>query len=276
MNKTTNASTAIYLAMLERLNYSADSIKSYRQGLNAFEDYMIRNYQAIDWEHQTTQSIQKYINELSFRGYQYNSVMSKLTAVRTYYKWLIQVGIMSNNPAQYVRTPRKEKKVREGATEDVIMKCLKSPVITIETKAQIACLWETGIRISELMNLDTKDIDKANQRIKIHGKGNKERWAYYGVMTRFWMNLFIKSQGRIFTRDERGIRYNIHNALYHNGGERFASPHRIRHGYATRLLNAGCDIETLSRFMGHESAVTTERYAHLNDNTLQTRAQIYH
>lgn len=275
MNTTKAPSTASYLAMLTRLNYSADSIKSYRQGLYDFESYMKQTSGKIDWENQTSQNVQNYVSNLSTQGYQYNSVMTKLTAIRTYYKYLIQLGIMTHNPAQYIRTPRKEKKVREGATEDVIMRCLKSPIITIETKAQIACLWETGIRISELLNLDTKDVDKENQRIKIHGKGNKERWAYYGTMTRFWMNLFIKTRGRIFTRDERGIRYNIHNALYHNGGERFASPHRIRHGYATRLLNAGCDIETLSRFMGHESAVTTERYAHLNEKTLHTRAQIY-
>ena len=274
-SSTTKCSVSTYLGTLHNLRYSDDSIKVYAQGLNDFSAWALRNLTEPRWSQITTQNIQLWIEALCSAGYSFNSIMSKLTAVRTYYRWLCQLGAISHNPAQQVRAPRAEKKQRDGVTEDIILKCLKSPCNSIETKAQIALLWETGIRISELLQLSTYDIDKANQRIMIHGKGNKERWAYYGALTKLWMNQYVKHQGKIFTRDERGIRYNIHNAISWSGGDHCASPHRIRHGYATRLLNQGCDIATLSRFMGHEHIMTTERYARLNEDSLRTRAKIY-
>lgn len=280
MNTLTNiqqhtTATGAYLITLAALNYSQKTIKTYQQGIDSCAAYMMENYIGTSWRAVTPDMTQGWVNWMVRKEYERKTIETYLTAVRTMYTYWMQTGLHNENPCRNIRLPRTHRNTRTDITERAINQALTSSNISAETKAAIAILWETGIRIGELEAMTTADIDRQQQRIKIHGKGRNERYVYYGHLTKSYGNLIGHKNGRLFTREDRSLRYNIHIALRFNGGGEYASPHRIRHAFATTRIANGMPIETLSALMGHQNVATTTLYIHLTDEQLQQQANKY-
>lgn len=274
IQKQTTATEA-YLSTLAALQYSHKTIQTYQQGIDHCAAFMMENYPTPRWSAIRQDMIQNWVNHMNKEGYERKTIETYLTAVRTMYTYWMQTGLHYKNPCRNIRLPRTHRNTRTDITERAINQALTSSNISTETKAAIAILWETGIRIGELEAMTTADIDRQQQRIKIHGKGRNERYVYYGHLTKSYGNLIGHKNGRLFTREDRSLRYNIHIALRFNGGGEYASPHRIRHAFATTRIANGMPIETLSALMGHQNVATTTLYLHLTDEQLQQQANKY-
>lgn len=274
-NQQHTTTTGAYLSALTALQYSEKTIKTYKQGIDNCATFMMANHPGTRWTAIRQDMIQAWVKDMKKEGYERRTIETYLTAVRTMYMYWSQVGIHYGNPCKNIRLPRGRRKAEAAITEQAIGLALASPSVSGETKAALAILWETGIRIGELEAMTTSDIDKENNRIKIHGKGKNERYVYYGHLTKSYGNLIGHKNGRLFTREDRSLRYNIHIALRFNGGGEYASPHRIRHAFATTRIANGMPIETLSALMGHQNVATTTLYLHLTDEQLQQQANKY-
>ena len=148
-------------------------------------------------------------------------------------------------------------------------------------------LYATGVRVSELVNIKVDDIDFNNRRIRILGKGNKERIVYYGEyaeeILKEYINsreknkenyLFMNSKGNKLT--DRGVRYIIDNIMERLSVKTHVTPHVLRHTFATDMLNNGCDIKVVQELLGHSSLRTTEVYTHVTNERLKEVYYKYH
>lgn len=270
-----NLSLSNYLNVLSELKYSDSTIRTYEYCLKHFAKYIATNYQGMRWSTIDTATIQQFINDLAACDIEAQSIHTRVSAISTYYRWMKQQGADIKNPTQGVRYPRAKKCMGACVERELILKVLNDGTISGMTRAIIALMWETGIRISEMEAMTTGDVEPTKQRIKIHGKGNKERYVYYGLLSRHLMNQFLHHRGTIVLDDDREIRYKIHCALRKHGGKECASPHCIRRGFAQERLNDGMDIKILSQLMGHEQVTTTERYARYTDANLGAAARAY-
>lgn len=197
-------------------------------------------------------------------GLQPTSIRRRVSVVRNFYTWMRNSGLIVANPAQYAQSPKMPYRLPQSADIKEIDAYLNTPAYD-GTDADIHCavalMLETGMRISELMQLKSNDFDKATRSIRITGKGNKQRIVYYGDRSAKALNAYRKNvNGLLFRRyTDMSLRY----AMYATAGRLVIGihPHLLRHTYAMQLLNNGMDIQTLATLLGHSSCKTTEIYA---------------
>lgn len=182
---------------------------------------------------------------------------------------MIALGYTGENPARYVSTPKLDKTLPKPIEKEAIKKAIENS--TPRTRAILSILYETGIRISELMALNKQtDIDPTTHRINIKGKGSKERVVYYGELTSSTLNdLQIKDM------TAREIRWDVWHALKPYSNAKQLSPHAIRHTYACTMLQNGADIKVIQALLGHETVKTTERYAQVSGQQVATQYKQY-
>jgi integrase/recombinase XerC len=223
-----------------------------------------------------------------------SSQARKLSCLRTFFKFLVREGVITDNPAAAVRTPKLEKYLPTHLTVDEAFALLDSvpagDVQHARDRALLEVLYSTGIRVSELVGLNRGDLELNLGIIKVLGKGRKERVVPIGkkaiAALTHYLNLkdtapgtddpqegrtqpaavFLnKSGGRLTARSVARF---IDKYVQHCGLQRSISPHSLRHSFATHLLNAGADLRAIQELLGHENLSTTQRYTHLNIDKL--------
>lgn len=256
MDNLTNYSE--YLGQIKAL--SKNTIQSYFNDLYYFLSWA----HAID-ERFTSEDITEGLINSYFIGntdWSASTRKRKVSAIRQYCKYLYHKGILKNNAAQYISSPKigqKLPKIEEYASMAQAIDAIED----LRLRSICALCLHSGLRISEVLNIKRSDIRKERMTIIIHGKGNKEREARYNERTRDYLNTWAKGkQGtEIFPNcDDRQIRYEIFKVLG-------CAPHTLRHTFATHMLINGCPLTSLQMMLGHSSVTTTERYTHIS-NTL--------
>jgi integrase/recombinase XerC len=223
-----------------------------------------------------------------------SSQSRKLSCLRTFFKYLIKEGIISDNPAASVRTPKLEKYLPPHLTVDETFALIDSipagDVMHARDRAIIEVLYSTGIRVSELVGLNRNDLELNLGILKVQGKGKKERIVPIGKKAREALEQYLeKSEHLPNTRHQdttqaadaavflnhsggrltaRSIARLIDKYIRHCGLQRNISPHSLRHSFATHMLNAGADLRAIQELLGHENLSTTQRYTHLNIDRL--------
>lgn len=255
---------------------SACTIEAYRRDLSQFVAWY-RQYAATPrWSLVTRADLQAYVLHLSESGLKPSSICRKVSALRAFFNYLMTVDALKENPCRYVQSPRKGKPLPHTVQLDDVAETLADPAVDLRTKLMIALLVETGVRISELLAMSTKDFCKADRSIRVSGKGAKQRVVYYGDRSRALLNAVVGyRQGLIFDCTQREARYAIHDALARHSEAPQLSPHVLRHTYATTMLNAGAPMPAISKLLGHESVKTTEVYAQLADTSARDAAKAY-
>lgn len=219
------------------------------------------------------------------------TIARKLSALRTFFKFLIKQGIVDQNPAAAVATPKQEKKIPTYLPVDDIFRLLDSietqTLLKARNRAMFETLYSCGIRVSELTNLDVADINRSAAVIRVTGKGNRERLVPIGRKALGAINdyrrrlkqeqpaakqdgaLFLnKNGGRLTTRSVARI---LEKIALECGLATPISPHGLRHTFATHMLDAGADLRAIQELLGHQSLATTQKYTHVSiDRLLET------
>jgi len=265
-------------------NVSPHTTRSYLSDLEQLFDFLGEtNLSKVD--HQT---LRQYIAHLIKLKKGKSSIARKLSAIRTFFKYLNREGILTNNPARLVATPRREKRLPAVLTADDAQRLMNAPGkqkagdadALLRDRAVLETLYSTGIRASELIGINKNDIDRNDHLIRIRGKGRKERIVPIGIhaiaaidaylhqtsKTADAAAVFIGPSGkRLTARTVQRILENYRKLL---GLSQKASPHTLRHSFATHMLESGADLRAIQELLGHASLSTTQRYTHLNLDSL--------
>jgi integrase/recombinase XerC len=258
--------------------------RSYLSDLEQFADF-IGKKTLDEVDHKTLREFMAHLMKLKIKK---ASMARKLSAIRSYYKYLNREGVLSGNPARLVSTPRREKRLPAVLTADDAQRLMEAPCEkkheypgTLQRdRAVLETLYSTGIRANELIGMNRDDISVGDGLVRIRGKGRKERIVpighraldaikeYLAGKTGNFDDLAVftgPSGKRLTARTVQRILENYRKKL---GLAQKASPHTLRHSFATHLLESGADLRAIQELLGHASLSTTQRYTHLNLDSL--------
>ncbi len=282
--------------------YSANTCRAYRTDLVAFTRIVL-SAEASDAppaKGVPDQFDPRRVDSLAIRGYlailyRKNSkatIARKLSAVRSYFRYLLRQGVVDINPAETVQTPKQEKKIPHYLTVDDVFRLLdqvqEDSLWGWRNRAIIETLYSAGTRVSELAGLNTGDVDLNASIIRVRGKGNKERILPIGAKAVTAIRKYRdrleretgitpKAGGALFINQRKGrltprsIARILDRLVRQCGLLVPVSPHTLRHSFATHLLDAGADLRTVQELLGHESLSTTQKYTHVSiDRLMET------
>ena len=262
--------------------HSDNTIISYQDDLKELASVLNNNIIDINEE-----DIKKYLNYLYDKSYNKNTISRKLSGVRSFYNYLYNHDIIKINYFTDVHNPKKIRSLPHYLKTSEIDKVLDNTnEVTLygeRNKLIVELLYVTGLRVSELVNIKLKDIDKYNKSIKILGKGSKERIVYYEDNCSKLLNKYLNNTRRKLDKNNseylllnkfgnklstRMIRNILNNLTIGTSIEQIY-PHMIRHTFATTMLNNGADLMTVKELLGHESINTTIIYTHVTNEQIR-------
>ncbi|MBL0927498.1 MAG: tyrosine recombinase XerC [Phycisphaerales bacterium] len=242
-----------------------------------------------------TEDIRAYLEHLGEQSYSPATMARKIATLRSFFKWANKRGYTATNPMTMIRTPRQAKRLPKAITVEQIEQLLAAPddgeVLGARDRAMLETLYSTGIRVSELVDLNSDDLDEPGEALRVKGKGKKERVVplgshalasirrYREVLAgdqRFNPNniafqpgkpLFINKHGGRLS--SRSVRRKLDKYLRQCGLDPTISPHTLRHSFATHLLDNGADLRSVQELLGHQSLSTTQTYTHLTTARLR-------
>ena len=279
---------------LER-GLSGNSIKSYDYDLILFKKFLITNKINDTPLNCKSETIKNYLYK-SFSDKKSISQARSISAIKSFFNYLIFEGYIKDSPISNIESPKQEKKLPKVLTEEEIKKLINSIDLNHDfgqrNKTIIEILYGTGIRVSELINLKLSNIFFKENIIKVIGKGNKERFVPLGEIASNEMKIYINNRNRLkidskssdilfLNRYGRGLTRSmifkiISDASKRVGLDKKISPHTLRHSFATHLIKNGADLRTIQLILGHESITTTEIYTHLDTLHLEEVLKKYH
>lgn len=268
-------------------NYSLYTVENYCSDIEQFLDYI--KAENIDFKRVEYSDLRFYLMYLKDEKCENNSSIDrKLSALRGFYKFLANEGVIQNNVFSLMSGLKKEKKLPRyfeyNELEELFnVSDLKTP-LGQRDRLILEMLYGTGVRVGELVAIKVSDIDLGSRTILILGKGNKERRVTYGEycdeILKLYLNdgyqrlnikntlyLFLNNRGEVIT--ERGVRYVLDQIIKNTSLNKSISPHVLRHSFATHLLNEGCDLLTVQKLLGHESISATQIYTHVTTDRLK-------
>ena len=250
--------------------YSELTCFEYRKDLERFVKWL-KSHRIERWSQVTKDTIDLYVHDMSEDGLKPATIKRRVATIRSLYQFAWIKGLTTENPAKYVSSPKMAMQLPKIIPTEELSATITDGTINIHTRAMIAVIAETGLRISEVLNLTMMDVDKTNRSIKVMGKGAKERIVYYGDMSAAYFD-YVRVIGSlpIWNMTEREARFKVWEALKGHSNAKQLSPHAIRHSFATTMLNNGAPITTIQALLGHETVKTTERYAKVAQTTVQS------
>ncbi len=273
-------------------NASHNTVKSYREDLTqALEFFQTKLGTPSPRPQQlSTRLLRAYLAFLHEQGYARSTVARRLAAVRSWCRFLCRQGTLTSNPATGLRAPRQERKLPRFFSREEMLRLLEAPPadnpLGLRDRAILETLYSAGLRVSELTGLDLGDLDLGEGLATVRGKGRKERLALLGPPATQAINdwlparlalagaraatqpaLFLNKRGTRLTT--RSVGRLLARYLAQAGLNPEASPHTLRHSFATHLLDAGADIRSVQELLGHRSLGTTQMYTHVSTQRLR-------
>ena len=276
-----------FLRHLRERNASVHTIKAYAGDLDVFAAYI----GARDWKTIDHIAIRGFLSHLYDKGLSKTSVARALAAVRSLYRWLAQEGVVEQNPAKLVSTPRLPKKLPRVPTIEEMNSVLDGKMPEVASfperdRLLFELLYGCGIRNSELVGINLDDISLSNEAILIRGKGKKERYVPFGGSALAALSVYLpwrqqllatlkktlpakgmpallvnQRGGRLTTRSVGRI---VKRIAVAKGLSPEVHPHTLRHAFGTHMLEEGADLRAIQELLGHERLATTERYTQLS------------
>ena len=262
-------------------NYSEETIKSYREDLRQFEEFAREEIGDSAPSEVKAELVREWIVSLMDRGYTSTSINRKLSSLRSFYKFLLRKGEVAVNPLQKITGPKNKKPLPAFLRESDMDRLLDEVDFGEGFKGCrdhmiIEMFYATGVRLSELIGLDNKDVDFSSSLIKVTGKRNKQRLIPFGEELKIAMMEYVDVRNEavpirtnaFFVREngERLSRSIVENLVKRNLSKvvtlKKRSPHVLRHTFATTMLNNEAELGAVKELLGHESVATTEIYTH--------------
>jgi integrase/recombinase XerC len=288
MNATGRAKSVVgkavtdFLRHLGERNSSPHTVKAYRRDLLLFAAYAgSRGWKQIDHI-----AVRGFLSQLYGNGLSKTSVARALAAVRSLYRWLAREGVVEQNPAKLVSTPRLPKKLPRVPTIEEMNSVIDGDMPEVSAfperdRLMLELLYGCGIRNSELTGINVDDIRLSAEAILIRGKGKKERYVPFGDSVKSALSMYLPERqkvleashkhsnallinqrgGRLTTRSVGRI---IKKIAVAKGLSPDVHPHTLRHAFGTHMLEEGADLRAIQELLGHERLATTQRYTQLS------------
>ena len=281
--------------------FSKNTSRGYRNDLHEFVDYLTQSrFQEYRRSGDNEQIGIGGVDNISIRGYlgylhkrnKKATIARKLSAVRSFFKFLVRQGVVVDNPADAILTPKRGKTIPDYLPVDEMFRLLDSiqtgTILDLRNRAIFETLYSCGIRVSELVGMNIFDIDFDEALIRVLGKGSKERIVPIGQKA-----LVAIQRYREQVKSEYGIGIDVNGPLFLNNKKgrltarsvarildklvkacgilKPISPHTMRHTFATHMLDAGADLRAVQELLGHKSLSTTQKYTHVSiDRLMET------
>lgn len=280
--------------LLSIKNYSENTIKSYKDDILEFSEFVHKEKRAKDIiQIRNIRVCNDFKSYLRHKDDKISSINRKLSSLRSFYNFLLKEEIVSENYFLEVESIKKEKRLPKVVKEPELKSLFESidttDVLGFRNYLILECLYGLGLRVSELTNMKINDINFSTNTIKISGKGSKERLAYMFDDLALDMKDYLKNKRLILlkksndienryvflnkngtTLTARGVRV-ILDGIIDKAGETFhLTPHMLRHSFATSMLDHGADLRSVQELLGHENLSTTQIYTHVSIEKLKS------
>lgn len=275
-----------YLKVEKR--YSEDTIRNYNLDLDLFLKFLkankINKFKETDYDF-----LRRYLVYLSNdKKYSNKTIARHISSLHTFYDFLLDEGAIDSNPMNLINAPKKEIRLPVYLNVNELEELYEC----IDTKKRVGkrdiliieLFYSTGIRLSELVNIKLKDIDFKEKKIKILGKGSKERYVLYGDICSKYLDDYMTNTRKLYQKtpseylllNQRGtkltasgIEFIINKILRQSNINTKLTPHVLRHTFATHMLNDGADLMTVKELLGHSDLSTTGIYMHVSKEHLR-------
>ncbi len=286
-----HAEIAQFLRYLDVERNASDlTIKSYREDLMDLADFLTDEGQKkVAPRDVDASQLRGYVSALHDAGYARTSIARKLASLRSFYRFAQRQQMADTNPAKPLRNPRGHRKLPHFLTSDEVNTLLGSPdandAMGLRDIAILEVIYSAGLRVSEVVGMNDRDLDFEEGTVRIRGKGKKERigsigkhaakalHSYYAVRNRADhgdskdLPTFTNRFGQRLTT--RSIARMLEKYIKESGLDSRTTPHTLRHSFATHLLDRGADIRSVQEMLGHKSLVTTQIYTHVSTTALK-------
>ena len=264
-------------------NASEHTIKNYKTDLDSFSHFFgDKDISEVDHL-----ALRRFLAEMRAKNYAKRTIARHLASLRSLFRFLYREGHIKSNPLTAISSPKLDKKLPKFLDVDKVTKLMLKPDIKTEAglrdRALLETLYSTGIRVSELVGLDSSDIDQFAGVIKVFGKGSKERIVPIGEEALGAIRKYNDKKGRkdkskdeVFLNNrggrltDRSVRRVLDKYIRACAIEEKISPHSLRHSFATHLLDRGADLRSVQELLGHMNLSTTQIYTHVTMDRLKS------
>jgi integrase/recombinase XerC len=288
-------------SLVTEKGYSDHTRRAYRKDLLDFFSFLTESRLAEKARQKSMPTVElKQIDGIALRGYlgflhrknKKTTIARKLSAIRSFFKFLVKSGIISENPAELVLTPKQDKTIPVYLSVDDMFRLLDSiqtdTLLGLRNRAIFETLYSSGIRVSELAGMNFSDVDFSATVVQVSGKGNRQRIVPVGqkalAAIKAYRTRLQKQTGRITINEGPLFLNRFHKRLSPRSIARIlkklvgdvglltpVSPHALRHTFATHMLDAGADLRAVQELLGHKSLSTTQKYTHVSiDRLMET------
>lgn len=288
-------------SLVTEKGYSDHTRRAYRKDLLDFLSFLAESRFAGSARQKRAPAVKfKQIDGIMLRGYlgflhrknKKTTIARKLSAIRSFFKYLVKNGVISENPAELVLTPKQDKTIPVYLSVDEIFRLLDSiqtgTLLGLRNRAIFETLYSSGIRVSELAEMNFSDIDFSAAVVRVSGKGGKQRIVPVGqkalAAIKAYRTRLQKQTGSLLINEGPLFLNRFHKRLSPRSIARIlkklvetvglltpVSPHALRHTFATHMLDAGADLRTVQELLGHKSLSTTQKYTHVSiDRLMET------
>ncbi len=275
------------LYLTKELNYTTKTVESYEQDLQNYFGYLTKNN--LDYLKINRQEIRNYLKYLDAHNLKNSTISRHLSTLRSFYNYLIRENYVQINYFKSIRNPKLERKLPNFLSYNELAMLLDSikleTAVDMRNRLIVELFYATGCRVSELCALKLTDIDFAAKKIRIYGKGRKERIVYYGEYAAKYLDLYLtKARDELLKGNhneylfisEKGeplkvsdVEIIMQKLVQKIAIQKHVTPHTLRHTFATHLLNNGADIKSVQELLGHASLNTTGIYTHITSAHLK-------
>jgi site-specific recombinase XerD len=267
-------------------NYSPQTLRSYRQALAAFRLFR----PDLSWTDASADDFRAYLFDLMKRGRSRATIRLHFAALRSLYNQLTEKGVIPSNVLKLVSLPKPDKALPQFLTVPQVTALMKKPASKVKSKqatewmaardtAILELFYSSGLRLAELAALDVRDLDPIGETVRVMGKGSRERIVPVGglaleALSRYRHQAKVQS-GPLFLNKSRkrlghrSIWLMLKNYVREAGLPATLSPHKLRHSFATHLLDNGADLRSVQSLLGHASLTTTQIYTHVTTERLK-------
>jgi integrase/recombinase XerC len=263
-------------------NLSVHTRRAYLQDLEEFRVFLEKDSTAsaaINITDIDTLILRRYLAYLHRKNSR-STIARKLSALRSFFAYLVRQGVLTTNPGELISTPRQKKYLPKTLTVDEVFAFIEqqggSELLVCRDRAILEVLYSCGLRVGELTALNVDGIDLEQDLVRVLGKGGKERLVPLGQQARAALMRYLDARGE--TRDEdalflnyrggrlsaRSIERNFKKLLLKAGLVKDVTPHSLRHSFATHLLDGGADLRAIQELLGHASLSTTQKYTQVS------------
>ncbi len=267
-------------------NASPHTIRNYAEDLRLFQSFLEQApAEGNDPALVDPRRLRRYSAWLSGAGYRPSTIARRLASLRSYYRFLRRRGLAESDPTTALRNPKQSKRLPRLLRVDEVLKLLDSVAMDtaagLRDRAMFETLYGGGLRVGELVALNLDDLDLEQEMARVRGKGRRERLCPFGTMAadclRWWLAarkprvahekaLFLNQRGSRLT--SRSVGRLLEGHLARVGLVHSASPHTLRHSFATHLLDRGADLRSVQELLGHRKLTTTQIYTHVTQDRL--------